>query len=139
MEDKFKLENLPKGNIYQVPEGYFEKLPSVIMQRIEPAEPKENRPWFSLWPYSFRVALATLVTGGFLAAGIYLNQPSASEPASSASLAETSNEELGEIPNEEIMQYLLASGQVDPMDVAELSSAGPDFWQEISEEGTNEN
>lgn len=131
MEDKFKLENLPKRNVYQVPEGYFDKLPSVIMQRVEPAGESRVRSWFGLRYYSLRVALATLVTGGILATGLYLNQTPASEPAPVASLSE--------IPNEEIMQYLLASGKVDPMDMADLSIDDTDFWQEIGEDDYLEN
>lgn len=131
MEDKFKLDNLPKHIIYQVPEGYFDKLPSKIMQRVEPGGASGSRSWFGLPFYSLRVALATLVTGGILATGVYLNQAPAPEPAPTASLSE--------IPNEEIMQYLLASGKVDPMDMADLSIADADFWQEIGEEEYEEN
>lgn len=131
MEDKFKLEDLPRHNIYQVPEGYFEKLPSKIMQRVGPAGIGQSRSWFGLPYYSLRVALASLVTGGLLATGLYLNQSPATEPAATASLAE--------IPNEEIMQYLLASGKVDPMDVADLSIADTNFWQEIGEDEFVEN
>ncbi len=131
MEDKFKLENIPKHNVYQVPDGYFDKLPSIIMQRVEPGGASGSRSWFGLPFYSLRVALATLVTGGILATGVYLNQAPAPEPAPTASLSE--------IPNEEIMQYLLASGKVDPMDMADLSIADADFWQEIGEEEYEEN
>jgi hypothetical protein len=126
MEDKFKLENLSKRNVYQVPDGYFDKLPSVIMQRVQPGGTSNSRSWFGLRYYSLRVALATLVTGGILATGLYLNQAPAAEPAPMASLAE--------IPNEEIMQYLLASGKVDPMDMADLSISDPYFWQEFGED-----
>jgi hypothetical protein len=126
MEDKFKLENLSKRNVYQVPEGYFDQLPSVIMQRVQPGGASNSRSWFGLRYYSLRVALATLVTGGILATGVYLNRTPTAEPAPIASLSE--------IPNEEIMQYLLASGKVDPMDMADLSFSDADFWQEFGEE-----
>lgn len=131
MEDKNELENLPRHNVYRVPDGYFDKLPSAIMQRVESAGAGEGRSWLGLRYYSLRVALATLVTGGVLATGVYLNQSPASEPAPTASLAD--------IPNEEIMQYLLASGEVDPIDMADLSIADADFWQEFGEDDLQEN
>jgi hypothetical protein len=39
-----KLEDISKENIYQVPEGYFEKLPGIIQARVARPEPKV---WFT--------------------------------------------------------------------------------------------
>lgn len=38
-----KLEDIPKTNIYQVPEGYFDRLPGVIQARVATPEPVR---WF---------------------------------------------------------------------------------------------
>lgn len=38
--DVKKLEDIPKKNIFEVPEGYFDKLPGVIQSRV--AAPKSN-------------------------------------------------------------------------------------------------
>jgi hypothetical protein len=39
-----KLEDISKENIYQVPEGYFDKLPGIIQARVARPEPKV---WFT--------------------------------------------------------------------------------------------
>jgi hypothetical protein len=38
-----KLEDISKKNIFEVPDGYFEKLPGIIQARV--AKP-ESTPWF---------------------------------------------------------------------------------------------
>lgn len=52
-----KLEDIPRKNIYEVPEGYFDKLPTVIQSRIVAKEPGRS-PFFS---FSLRYALPALV------------------------------------------------------------------------------
>jgi hypothetical protein len=47
-----KLEDIPKKNIYKVPDGYFEQLPGVIQSRVTKGETSE-KPFFL---YSFRYA-----------------------------------------------------------------------------------
>src|SRR6188508_3233566 len=51
------LENIPKKNIYEVPEGYFETLPGIIQSRIA-KETGESRPFMR---YSVRFALPAVV------------------------------------------------------------------------------
>jgi hypothetical protein len=132
MEEKYNWDNLPKRNIYKVPEDYFERLPSRIMKRCEQPEVVARPSWFGLVFSPVRVAMATLVLGGALITGIIAwDQPSPDSSSPDISLAE--------ISNEEIMQYLLASGQVDPLDMAELSVADADFWQELGSEPNYEN
>jgi len=52
-----KLEDIPKNNIYDVPEGYFDKLPSIIQSRIAEKE-SVHKPFFS---YSLRYAIPVLM------------------------------------------------------------------------------
>lgn len=51
-----KLDDIPKKTIYEVPEGYFDKLPTVIQSRIAQKEESRN-PFFS---FSLRYALPAL-------------------------------------------------------------------------------
>lgn len=55
-----RLEDIPKKNIFQVPDGYFEKLPGVIQARV--AKP-EKAVWFvPVLKYALPV-LAVVVAG----------------------------------------------------------------------------
>jgi hypothetical protein len=57
-----KLEDIPKKNIFEVPEGYFEKLPGIIQSRV--AKP-EVTPWFApTWKFALPV-LALVAVGIF--------------------------------------------------------------------------
>lgn len=54
-----KLEDIPKRNIYQVPDGYFDKLPGILQSRVN----KENRsalfaPYFA---FAVRYAIPAVV------------------------------------------------------------------------------
>ncbi len=55
-----KLEDLPKKNIFEVPDGYFDQLPGVIQSRIVQ---KEKNPETS-WSLAFRYALPVLLLAG---------------------------------------------------------------------------
>lgn len=54
-----KLEDIPKKEIFKVPEGYFENLPGIIQARVaEQHKEREIRPVFS---YALRYALPAVV------------------------------------------------------------------------------
>lgn len=53
-----KLEDIPKKDFFNAPEGYFEGLPTKITARLEQAKPAENR---SVFLYSLRYALPVVV------------------------------------------------------------------------------
>ncbi len=57
-----KLEDIPKKNIFEVPEGYFEKLPGIIQARV--AQPERATRWMPVLKYALPVA-ALLVIGFF--------------------------------------------------------------------------
>ena len=64
-----KLEDIPKKNIFEVPEGYFDRLPSVIQSRIAEKNPiRERVSWFVL---SLRYAVPGIV---LIAASIFMYQ-----------------------------------------------------------------
>ena len=54
-----KLENIPKKNIYQVPDGYFDKLPGMIQARVaeERVKPQVTFSWINTLKYAFPVLL----------------------------------------------------------------------------------
>ena len=53
----FKLEDLPKKQIFSVPEDYFTELPAIIQSRA--VQPAKDTPLFS-WPNALRYALPAL-------------------------------------------------------------------------------
>jgi hypothetical protein len=88
-----KLEDIPKRNIFEVPEGYFDRLPLQIQSRIEKEAPnKITLPSFSLsWQYAIPVLAI-----GFAA---YILWPT-SKPEQDSLLASVSTEHLVAYLNE---------------------------------------
>lgn len=56
-----KLEDIPKKNIFEVPEGYFDRLPSVIQARV--AQQASESVWAPFLKFSLRYALPVVVLG----------------------------------------------------------------------------
>lgn len=56
-----KLEDIPKQNIFNVPEGYFDQLPQVIQSRISKPKPE----FWKLPVFRYSVSMATLIIIGF--------------------------------------------------------------------------
>lgn len=82
-----KLENIPKTNIFEIPEGYFDKLPLQIQARIAAENPAPQQlPWLR---YSLRYALPMLV---FALAAIFVFRPKVDKVEKI--LASVSTEEL---------------------------------------------
>ena len=52
------LENIPKKNVFEVPEGYFERLPGIIQART--AQDKKESFWMISIRYSLKFALPAL-------------------------------------------------------------------------------
>jgi hypothetical protein len=57
-----KLEDIPKKNIFEVPEGYFDRLPGVIQARV--AKP-EVTPWYWSPVVKFALPLVLVAVGLF--------------------------------------------------------------------------
>ena len=66
-----KLEDIPKKNVFEVPEGYFDRLPNVIQSRV--AAGKSESVWPTYLRLSLRYALPVLALG--LALFFYSNRP----------------------------------------------------------------
>jgi len=56
-----KLDDIPKKNLFTVPEGYFDKLPGVIQSRV--AEREATPGYLPYLRFSVRYALPILVLG----------------------------------------------------------------------------
>jgi hypothetical protein len=85
-----KLEDLPKKEIFDVPEGYFEKLPGVIQARI--ADSKQQTTSRPVLRYAFQYALplVMIITIGL----IWFEKSSPDQSATESLLAEIQTEDL---------------------------------------------
>ena len=112
MKKEFKLENLPKHNVYKVPENYFDRLPMRVMERTASAG-KQEQAWLpSLWK-PVRLAIAPLILL-LVFVGVYffnMEEPHQPQPYAMSSLAE-----------QEIVHYLNNSEDLESADFAELSA-----------------
>ncbi|MFN8808304.1 MAG: hypothetical protein ACK5WO_02040, partial [Cyclobacteriaceae bacterium] len=89
-----KLEDIPKKNVFDVPDGYFEKLPGVIQSRVAKPERQANwNPWLIT-----RVAVPVLLLVG---AGIFWF----SQPQRITGYADIEYE-LGQIDQEQLSLFL---------------------------------
>jgi len=55
-----KLEDIPKKNIFEVPEGYFEKLPGIVQSRVAVHSKSKT----TQWVFALRYALPILILAG---------------------------------------------------------------------------
>ncbi len=83
-----KLEDIPKKNIFEVPEGYFEKLPGIIQARVVKPEPVR------IWVTSLKYALPVLAIMAF---GIFWF---------SGNSEKSFDEQLAGIQTEQLIAYL---------------------------------
>jgi hypothetical protein len=113
-----KLEDLPKKEIFDVPEGYFEKLPGVIQARI--AERKQQTTSRPVLRYAFQYALPLVIIG---AIGFIWFEKSSSKPSSiEVTLAEIQTEDLITYLDDTDMSTdeLLEHASLDAADVEEI-------------------
>lgn len=59
-----KLTDIPKKNIFEVPTGYFDRLPMQIQARVDKGSSAHGQPE---WNLAFRYALALVIVGLALA------------------------------------------------------------------------
>ncbi len=112
MKEDFKLEDIPKHNIYQVPEHYFERLPMRVMERTAGAKNSEPTWQRSLW-LLLRPAIAPLVLL-LVFAGVYF--------VSIQQLAQNEPYAVGPLAKNEILNYLNAQDDLEISDFSELNS-----------------
>ena len=128
-----KLEDIPKKEVFKVPEGYFENLPSIIQSRVA-GQKKENAffPGFSL---ALRYALPVVVLGVI---GYFWLGPETQQTSAESILATIETEDLVAYLNETDLttEELLESVELDANDVDELEGEiyGDDLTDENFEE-----
>ncbi len=130
-----KLDEIEKKNIYEVPAGYFNKLPGVMMSRVQEKSLVTQSVWATIsQTYWVRSALAGLILliGIFFVFNLKTDKPTESPDKLIATVSKT-----------EAMAYLLESEQLHPSDLAYLSQTEQDLsyefiqaseeeiWQEI--------
>lgn len=119
MKRKFKLEDLKRENVYNVPEHYFDKLPNRIMQRVTTSpEVSETKSWL---PAPLRLALAGTGFATVFATVFMLNyQETVPNP-----------DLLASVPQTEIVNYLSTSEELEHSDLQLLNVAEKDLTAEF--------
>lgn len=87
-----KLDDIPKKQVFNVPEGYFEELPGIIQSRVIGQNKREAEPSLS---YVLRYALGAAVIG--VSAFFWFNRPG--EEVSPESI-------LASIETQELVAYI---------------------------------
>ncbi|MBK7650431.1 MAG: hypothetical protein IPJ20_06300 [Flammeovirgaceae bacterium] len=113
-----KLEDISKKNIFEVPDGYFEKLPGIIQARVAKPEPA---PWFVPALKFASPMVAVLSIGIFW----YLSQGQ-----------DTIEEQLAAIQTEQLVAYL-DDATLNFDDLAESVTWSEDDLNELEEKVFN--
>ncbi len=132
-----KLEDIPKKNIYTVPEGYFDHLPGIIQSRIAAEKGSVARPLYL--QLALRYALPVLVLATILFF-VFRNN----------SLKGNPDELLASVSAHELASYLIESGFTTEelmeniawsdldIDLSDADIAYPEFDDEALEEFSDE-
>ena len=89
-----KIEDIPKTNLFEIPNGYFERLPLEIMTRIERKQ-QETKPQL-IYILALRYALPVLI---FITVAFFLFR-------NTQTTTFTSNQLLSQISSDELVNYL---------------------------------
>jgi len=94
---KIKLDEMPKKQVYSVPDGYFDNLPTIIQSRV--INPEASESWARNWTSSLKYALPALALVLMVTYfGVRLNKDSIDVQAM-----------LDDIPTEELVTFLAES------------------------------
>lgn len=113
-----KLEDLPKKEIFDVPEGYFEKLPGTIQARIAEGKQRESRVALR-YAFQYALPLVILVTIGLV---WFENTSSSNQSPAELLLAEIQTEDLVTYLDDTDMttDELLENASLDATDAEEI-------------------
>ena len=112
MKDNIKLNELPRHNIYQVPENYFERLPLRVMERTAAATAPETSQLTLLWQ-SVRMVIAPFVLLLVFLGVYYLNMPAAPEQHTIG---------IASLQDDEIVDYLSTYATLESNDFADMNT-----------------
>ncbi|MCX2739860.1 hypothetical protein [Pontibacter anaerobius] len=111
MKKEFKLSDIPKRNPYQVPDGYFDRLPMRVMERT--ASRGQEQAWLpNLWR-PLRLAVAPLLLM-LLFVGVYFY--------SMPTQPEEQIVNLAAVSDTAIVDYLSTYATLETTDFAELNT-----------------
>lgn len=99
-----KLDDIPKKNIYEVPDGYFDQLALKIQARTEVITPSRS---VSQWRLALRYALPAVIVAAAL---LFIFRPKAMEDTEQL---------LASIPTEHLVSYLDES-DISEQDLLEI-------------------
>ena len=127
-----RLEDIPKKDVFKVPEWYFEDLPSIIQSRV--AGQKKERAFLPSFSYALRYAVPVVILG---AIGYFWFNPAQPKTAESI-LATIETEDLVAYLNETDLttEELLESVQLNANDVDQLE--GEIYGEQLSDEDLDE-
>jgi hypothetical protein len=121
-----KLDDLPKKNIYQVPDRYFDQLPARVMSRVREKEAS-----------NYQLAILTFLRQPFLRGAlaglalvlsfIFIFTHNSQQPNSSTD----SELLLSSISEKDALDYLMASDQLETQDLTILSLSDEDRSHEF--------
>lgn len=123
MKKDLKLSDIPKHNMYQVPEGYFDRLPMRVMERTATADAPQGFFSTMLWK-NLRVAIAPLILLLVFAGIFFMNTSRQQEP-------QFVSYGVADIPETEIMDYLHTFAQLESNDFVELSFTEQDLTSDF--------
>ncbi|HEV8512281.1 MAG TPA: hypothetical protein VGQ59_03360 [Cyclobacteriaceae bacterium] len=98
-----KLEDIPKKSIFEVPDGYFERLPLKIQAKVETSLEMHSMP---VWNLALRYALPVVIAA---VAMVYYFKPTSYQ----------TEELLSEVSNEHLVAYLSES-EINEHDLLEI-------------------
>jgi hypothetical protein len=121
-----RLEDLPKKNIYQVPDRYFDQLPAKVMARVRDKEAASNPvAWLTFWHQPFlRGALAGLA---LVLSFIFIFTINSDQPQSS----DTSEALLSSVSETEALDFLMNSDELETQDLTGLPLSDEDLSHEF--------
>jgi len=128
-----KLEDIPKKDVFKVPEGYFENLPTIIQSRV--AGRNKEKVFFPAFSLALRYALPVVVLGVI---GYFWLGPKAEQKSAESILATIETEDLVAYLNETDLttEELLESVQLDASDVDELE--GEIYGEDLTDQNFEE-
>jgi hypothetical protein len=113
-----KLEDISKKNIFEVPDGYFDRLPGVIQSRIA-TKPRETFQWAMSLKYAIPVILLAVV-------GIFW--------FNNASVNSNAVEDQLETIQEDQLSLYLADADLSTEDLAETITWSEEDLMELEDE-----
>jgi hypothetical protein len=128
-----KLDDIPKKEVFKVPEGYFENLPSIIQSRL--AGQKKEKTFFPGFSLALRYAMPVVLLG--VIAYIWLG-PKAEQKSAESILATIETKDLVAYLNETDLttEELLEAVQLDVSDLDEIE--GEIYGEDLTDQNFEE-